>query len=74
MNVSLTPELEAFVAHEVNSGQYASNSEVLREGLRLLQRQQELLRSAIRQGLASPVRSATEVTLDTIRARAKAKR
>ncbi len=37
MNVSLTPELEAFVEGAVKSGRYASASEAVREGLRLLQ-------------------------------------
>lgn len=36
MNVSLTPELESFVAEKVGSGLYGSQSEVVREGLRLL--------------------------------------
>lgn len=36
MNVSLTPELEKFVARKVESGRYQSASEVIREGLRLL--------------------------------------
>ena len=37
MNVSLTPELEAFVDAVVKSGRYGSASEAVREGLRLLQ-------------------------------------
>ncbi len=37
MNVSLTPELEAFVEQAVRSGRYASASEAVREGLRLLE-------------------------------------
>ena len=37
MNVSLTPELEEFVAVKVNSGRYTSASEVVREALRLLE-------------------------------------
>jgi antitoxin ParD1/3/4 len=37
MNVSLTPELERFVASKVGSGRYTSNSEVVREALRLLE-------------------------------------
>jgi len=37
MNVSLTPELEKMVNEKVISGLYASASEVVREGLRLLQ-------------------------------------
>ena len=37
MNVSLTPELEAYVARKVKSGRYTSASEVVREALRLLE-------------------------------------
>jgi antitoxin ParD1/3/4 len=37
MNVSLTPELEKFVAVKVESGRYTSASEVVREALRLLE-------------------------------------
>ena len=37
MNVSLTPELEAYVAGKVESGRYNSASEVVREALRLLE-------------------------------------
>jgi antitoxin ParD1/3/4 len=36
MNVSLTPELEKLVESKVQSGRYQSASEVIREGLRLL--------------------------------------
>lgn len=36
MNVSLTPELEEYVYSKVESGNYTSASEVVREGLRLL--------------------------------------
>ena len=37
INVSLTPYLEQFVSSRVASGLYQSASEVIREGLRLLQ-------------------------------------
>jgi antitoxin ParD1/3/4 len=37
MNVSLTPELDQFVAGKVESGRYTSASEVVREALRLLE-------------------------------------
>jgi antitoxin ParD1/3/4 len=37
MNVSLTPELESFVAGKVQAGRYNSASEVVREALRLLE-------------------------------------
>jgi len=42
MNVSLTPELESFVAKKVESGRYSSASEVVREALRLLADQEAL--------------------------------
>jgi antitoxin ParD1/3/4 len=41
MNVSLTPELEKFVADKVASGRYTSASEVVREALRLLEREEK---------------------------------
>jgi len=37
MNVSLTPELDKFVASKVESGRYNSASEAVREALRLLE-------------------------------------
>ncbi len=37
MNVSLTPDLEQFIQAKVETGLYQSASEVIREGLRLLQ-------------------------------------
>lgn len=42
MNVSLTPELEEFVNDKVKTGLYNSASEVVRESLRLLRRQDQL--------------------------------
>lgn len=42
MNISLTPELDRFVAEKVRGGSYSSISEVIREGLRLLKQQDEL--------------------------------
>ena len=41
MNVSLTPELEKFVTDKVSSGRYTSASEVVREALRLLEREEK---------------------------------
>jgi antitoxin ParD1/3/4 len=53
MNVSLTPELENLVARKVESGLYKSASEVIREGLRLLEQNDHLreVRTKIRTGL-----------------------
>ncbi|MEJ7839809.1 MAG: type II toxin-antitoxin system ParD family antitoxin [Thermomicrobiales bacterium] len=51
--MSLTPKLEALVREKVASGMYNNASEVVREGLRLIdQRDQKLekLRSLIREG------------------------
>jgi antitoxin ParD1/3/4 len=42
MNVSLTPELEQLVHSKVKSGRYLSASEVIREGLRLLEERDRL--------------------------------
>jgi len=58
MNVSLTPELEKVVDQKVKSGLYNSASEVVREGLRLLQQRDEMreaklsaLRAEIQKGI-----------------------
>jgi len=60
MNISLTEKLERFVAEQVKAGRYQSASEVVREGLRLLQAHDEVrrlkleaLRTAIEDGLNS---------------------
>lgn len=45
MNISLTTELEELVSAKVKSGRYHSASEVVREGLRLLE-DQDLIRQA----------------------------
>src|SRR5579872_4063032 len=44
MNISLTPELVELVNDKVTSGMYHTASEVIREGLRLLQEQDEIRR------------------------------
>ena len=60
LNVSLTPELEEFVAARVASGRYLTSSEVVREGLRLLEDRERAreaalaeVRRKIDEGLAS---------------------
>ncbi len=56
MNVSLTPELEAFVEAAVKSGRYGTASEAVREALRLLEEREakyQRLKQDIADGLAS---------------------
>jgi antitoxin ParD1/3/4 len=45
MNVALSPELEKFVGKKVKSGDYKSASEVISDGLRLLEDEERLRRS-----------------------------
>ena len=59
-NVSLTRELDAFVAAKVEAGLYANASEVMRTALRLLEKEEReyeqklaVLRAAIAEGDAS---------------------
>ena len=40
VNISITPELDAFLQSRVDSGRYQTTSEVVREALRLLERQE----------------------------------
>jgi antitoxin ParD1/3/4 len=42
MNVNLGPVLDEFVSNLVNGGTYQSQSEVVREGLRLLKEREDL--------------------------------
>ena len=54
MNVSLTPELEKFVADTVATGRYSSASEVVRAALRILEedeRWKDYAREKIARGL-----------------------
>jgi len=57
VNVSLTPELDAFLESRVKSGRYQTTSEVVREALRLLERHEkgredalQRLKSKLRKG------------------------
>lgn len=55
MNVHLTPELKKLVEEEVSAGRYASASEVVREGLRLLleeRRWRDEVREKLAEGMA----------------------
>lgn len=56
MNVSLTPELDKFVAGKVKSGRYTSASEVVREALRLLE-EHDLARSVQLDAVSAELRA-----------------
>ena len=63
VNVSLTPELNAFLRNRVKSGRCQTTSEVVREALRLLERQEQereagllQLKSKLKRGAAQAER------------------
>jgi antitoxin ParD1/3/4 len=60
VNISITPELDAFLQNRVQSGRYQTTSEVVREGLRLLQRQEIERDEAFRQLKAKLKRGAAQ--------------
>ena len=62
-SVNLGEQLEAFVGEAVRSGRYGSRSEVLREGVRLVQEREALLahaRAEIGKGIAAADRGELE--------------
>ena len=61
-NVNLTSELDRFVAKKIKTGRYENASEVVRAGLRTLEREEQeyeaklaALRAAIDEGIASGI-------------------
>jgi antitoxin ParD1/3/4 len=63
MNVSLTPELERLVEEKIKTGMYQTASEVVREGLRLLNERDHrfaTLRSDVRSGFEAMERGEFE--------------
>ena len=84
MNVSLTEELEELVQKKVESGRYASASEVIRAGLRLLEEEDELraarveaTRAKVREGIEQAERGELadgELAIGRVKKRAAAKR
>jgi len=79
MNLSLTPELEAWIDGRVASGLYRSSSEVVREALRVLREREELkelrkeeLRAAIARGVRDLETGATKPFTNELVAELKA--
>jgi antitoxin ParD1/3/4 len=79
MNISLTPQQEEKIRRRVESGEYASASEVVRSALRLLDRQEQLqeiqieeLRREVQIGLDQAKRGQTRVFDDAEVERLKA--
>ena len=67
MNVSIGERWENFVTRAVESGRYGSASEVIREGLRLVEEREarlSALRETIEQSIAASGGSADEALLD----------
>src|ERR1700736_6072500 len=60
VNVSITPELSAFLQSRVQSGRYQTTSEVVREALRLLKRQETEQDEAFRKLKAKLKRGAAQ--------------
>ena len=76
MNINLTPQLEDLVRAKVISGLYNSASEVVREALRLMEREDQIraatleqLRHDIQEGLRSG--SAGEFDIEAIKRRGR---
>ncbi|MBI3679785.1 MAG: type II toxin-antitoxin system ParD family antitoxin [Acidobacteria bacterium] len=60
MNISLTPELDAFLQGRVKSGRYQTTSEVVREALRLLERHEKEREPGFQQLKAKLARGAAQ--------------
>jgi antitoxin ParD1/3/4 len=60
VNISITPELHAFLQNRVKSGRYQTTSEVVREALRLLERQEKEREESLRQLKSKLKRGATQ--------------
>lgn len=81
MDVSLTPEIEKLLSEKVKSGLYQSPSEMIREGLRLLEERDRLyqvrladLRSEIKKGIESGASVPGAQVFRELRAKARRRR
>ena len=64
MNVTIAPELEKFVAEQVNSGAFRSAEDIVAQSLGMLRAQEEFIRSN-----AAELKEAIAVGLEQIRRR-----
>src|SRR5215813_4128965 len=60
VNISLTPELDRFLQSRLKSGRYQTTSEVVREALRLLERQERECEEAFHELKKKLKRGATQ--------------
>lgn len=71
MTISLPPALNQLVERLVNTGRYADENDVVREALRVLERQEfeesPALEATILEGVMSPHQPYNESVLDRIR-------
>lgn len=63
VNISITPELDAFLQGRVQSGRYQTTSEVVREALRLLERHEQEREEAFHQLKSKLERGASQAKL-----------
>jgi putative addiction module CopG family antidote len=75
-SVTLSNELAEMVRSKVESGEYASESEVIREGLRSLQHQERAIENWLRDEVAATydamkADASGAVTVESVRARLK---
>jgi antitoxin ParD1/3/4 len=82
MNVSLTPQLEKLIQDKLKSGLYHSASEVIRDGLRLLEERDQLRdvqRAALRKAIAVGIEQAERgdvapLDVNTVKAKGRERR
>lgn len=67
MDVAIEPDLQAFIDHVVRSGRYGSASEVVVEGLRLMQEREAKLQ-ALRDTINASIAAGGENTPDEMAA------
>ncbi len=76
MTITLPPALNQLVDRLLRTGRYADEGEVVREALRILERQEfdesPALEAAILEGIASPHSPYDECVMDRIRQNARA--